>query len=86
MCLRAKKEENVNMLFVMSDMLSIQNLRTDHVVVSYRSSLVSMSYATCRFVLTCGGVPQIIWEVHSGLIGGKVVLSVRGCLIREISE
>jgi hypothetical protein len=50
------------------------------------SSLVTMSYAICRYVLTCGGVPGIIWEVHSGLIIQKVVLSVRGCLMWGISE
>jgi len=38
-----------------------------------------MSYAICRYALTCGGVPGIIWEVHSGLIIQKAVLSVRGC-------
>jgi len=32
-------------------------------------------------VLTCGGVPRSIWEVHSGLIVQGVVLSVRGCLM-----
>jgi hypothetical protein len=45
-----------------------------------------MSYAICRYVPTCGGVPGIIWEVHSGLIVQKVVLSVRGCLVWGISE
>ena len=50
------------------------------------SSLVTMSYAICRFVLTCGGVPGIIWEIHSGLIVWKVVPSVRGCLMWGISE
>ena len=33
-----------------------------------------------------GGVPRIIWEVHSGSIVRKVVLSVRGCLMWGISE
>ena len=50
------------------------------------SSLVTMSHAICRYVLTCGGVPRIIWEVHSGLIVRRVVLSVRGCLLWGISE
>lgn len=89
-CACEQTEENANMLFVMSAMRNVQKHRRDHGGVSSGkmnwSSLVTMSYAICRYVLTCGGVPGIIWEVHSGLIVQKVVLSVRGCLMLGISE
>ena len=89
-CAGEQTEENANMLFVMSAMRNVQKHRRDHGGVSSGkmnwSSLVTMSYAICRYVLTCGGVPGIIWEVHSGLIVQKVVLSVRGCLMLGISE
>ena len=84
-CACEQTEENVNMLFVMSAMRNVQKHRRDLRVASSVkmswSSLVTMSYAICRFVLTCGDVPGIIWEVRSGLIVRKVVLSVRGCLM-----
>jgi hypothetical protein len=83
-------EENASMLFVMSAMRNVQkHIRDLGVASSVKmswSSLVAMSYAICRFVLTCGGVPGIIWEVHSGLIVQKVVPSVRGRLMCGISE
>jgi hypothetical protein len=89
-CACEQTEENANMLFVMSAMRNIQKHRRDHRGVSSGkmnwSSLVTMSYTTCRYMLTCGGVQRIIWEVHSGLIIRRVVLSVRGCLMRGISE
>ena len=89
-CAYEQTEENANMLFVMSVMRNIQKHRRDHGGVSSGkmnwSSLVTMSYAICRYVLTCGGVPRIIWEDHSGLIVLRVVLSVRGCLMWGISE
>ena len=89
-CAYEQTEENANMLFVMSAMRNVQKHRRDHVGVSSGkmnwSSLVTMSYAICRYVLTCGGVPRIIWEDHSGLIVLRVVLSVRGCLMWGISE
>ena len=79
-CASEKTEENVNMLFVMSAMRNIKK----HIMFSammISSSLVTMSYTVCRYVLTCGSVPGIIWEVHSGLIVRRVELSVRGCLM-----
>jgi hypothetical protein len=89
-CACEQTEENANMLFAMSAMRNVQKHRRDHVGVSSGkmnwSSLVTMSYAICRYVLTCGGVPRITWEVHSGLIVRKVVPSVRGCLTWGISE
>ena len=89
-CACKQTEENDNMLFVMSAMRNIQKHRRDHGVVfsvtMNWSSLVTMSYVICRFVLTCGGVPRITWEVHSGLIIRKVVLSVRGCLIDDFFQ
>lgn len=89
-CACEQIEENANMLFVISAMRNIQKHRRDHGgVYSGKmnwSSLVTMSYAICRYVLICGGVPRIIWEDHSGLIVKMVVLSVRGCLMWGISE
>jgi hypothetical protein len=89
-CAWEQTEENTNMLFVMSDMRNVQKHIRDHggvfSVTMNWSRLVTMSYVICRYVLTCGGVPGNIWEVHSGLIVQKVVLSVRGCLMWGISE
>jgi len=89
-CACEQTEENANMLFAMSAMRNVQKHRRDRGGESSGkmnwSSLVTMSYAICRYVPTCGGVPGIIWEVHSGLIVRKVVLSVRGCLMWGISE
>jgi len=89
-CACEQTEENANMLFAMSAMRNVQKHRRDRGGESSgkmnRSSLVTMSYAICRYVPTCGGVPGIIWEVHSGLIVQKVVLSVRGCLMWGTSE
>jgi hypothetical protein len=89
-CAWEQTEHNANKLFVMSAMRNVQKHRRDHRVLSSAkriwSSLVTMSYAICRYVLTCGGVPGIIWEVHSGFIIQRVVLSMRGCLMWGIRE
>ena len=45
-----------------------------------------MNYAIYSYVLTSGGVPEIIWEVRSGQNVPWVVLYVRGCLLQRISE
>ena len=87
MCLRANRQEFQHA--VCHECHNFQKHRRDHGGVSSGkmnwSSLVTMSCVTCRYVLKCGGEPGIIWEVHSGLIIWKVVLSVRGCLMWGIS-
>ena len=83
-------EENANMMFVMNAMRNIQKPRRDQeVVLSVKMSwcrLVIMSYAIYSYVLMCGGVPEITWEVPSGQNVPWGVLSVRGCLLWVISN
>ena len=81
---KEQTEENANMLFVMNAMRNIQKpWRDQGVVFSVKMSwcrLVIMCYTICSYVLMCGGVLEITWEVPSGQNVLWGVLSVRGCL------